>query len=357
MKRHDRRRRGLILAVCGLVLLAASGAGAQRESESAILMAVGSYGDLAVALSSASLRPLAEPAVERLNDTLTFVIKEERRFTVDWYAGRDWKYAHDYKNLLIIVDWNDGGEVVAAAQKLLGPGDLARLRTAEGGLVQLIDPYLSYQYGVLLAANDRAALKRLLERNAPRIRALVEAQNHERIRRQFRREGLRETLTSRYWSRHRFLIDIPNAYRENQVQPRGFPGIEWVRNGPTRGITLMWRKAQNPAAMLRDRAALLAMRREMGDALHHEDLSDADLQWRETKLGDLPALCLTGSWTSRELVGGGAFWCYFVADPEGGRVFCLDLLAFMPSLDEPKMPLYREMLAIAETFSLRAPHP
>jgi hypothetical protein len=50
-------------------------------------------------------------------------------------------------------------------------------------------------------------------------------------------------------------------------------------------------------------------------------------------------------------------WSYFIADSTGGRVFCLDLLAYLPHVDEPKMPLYREMLAIAETFSLRQPHP
>lgn len=356
-------RRTLPLLIAGALCATLSDAAlpgavrAQRAADQAIVMAVGSYGDVAVVLSSEALRPVAERALARMNDTLTFVIREEPRFALDWFAGKNWKYARDYKNLLIVVDWNDGGEVVKAVEKLLEAPDLARLRQAGGGLAQMVDPFLAYQFGVLVAGNGQNAVRRLLRDNAERIREQIEKQNHDRIRRQFAREGLRDALTSRYWRQHRFLIDIPSAYRENQAQPRGFAGIEWVRNGPTRGITLTWRKARDPAAALRDRDFLLAMRREMGDVLHREDVNAEGLEWGAARLGDLPAVKLTGSWVSRELAAGGAFWAFFVADPQGGRVFCLDLLAFMPSVDEPKMPLYRELLAIAETFSLTAPHP
>ncbi len=353
--------RAILLAVA-ILLVSGPGAGgtavaAPPPGEPAILMAVGSYGDVAVVLSSAGLRPMAEAAVARLNDPQTFVIREEPRFGIDWFVGDKWKYARDYKNLLLVVDWRDGGELAEAVTKLLPGGDLARLRAADGGVVQLVDPFLGYQFAVLVAAGDRPSLARLLDAHAVRIRELVERQNLERIRRQFRREGLRDALTTRYWRRHRFLIDIPVAYRENQTQPGGLPAIEWVRNGPTRGISLMWAATSDPAAALRDHARLLAMRREMADRLHREDLVEEDLNWESVRLGAHDAVRLRGSWISREIAGGGAYWSYFIADPKGQRLFCLDLLAYQPSVDEPKMPLYREMLAIAETFSLEAPHP
>ena len=329
----------------------------QARRERAITMAVGSYGDLAIVLSAPALRGVVRPALDRLNTQVTFVVREEPTFAVDFYAADEWKFAHDYKNLLILVNWSDGGRVVRAVEDLLEPPDLARLRAAGGGIAQLNDPLLSYQFAVIVAAHDRTQLAALLERNADRLRELYEKQNRERIRRQFAREGLHDGWLARNWQRYRILLSIPSVYRENQVEPAGFPGIEWTRAGPTRGITLSWRRAPHPETLLADRAALLSMRRDMGRVLHREEISDEGLEWESTRLGELPALRLTGSWVSREIQVGGAFWSYFIADPAGGRVFCLDLLAYMPHIDEPKMPLYRELLAIAETFSLRQPHP
>ncbi len=328
----------------------------QARRERPITMAVGSYGDLAVVLSAPALRGVVRPALDRLNTQVTFVVREEPTFAVDFYAGNEWKFAHDYKNLLILVNWSDGGRVVRAVEELLEPPDLERLRAAGGGIAQLTDPLLSYQFAVIVAAHDRTQLAALLDRNADHLRELYEKQNRERIRRQFAREGLHDDWLARNWGRYQILLSIPAAYRENQVEPNGFPGIEWTRAGPTRGITLSWRRAPHPETLLADRAALLAMRRDMGRVLHREEISDDGLEWESTRLGELPALRLTGSWVSREIQVGGAFWSYFIADPAGERVFCLDLLAYMPHIDEPKMPLYRELLAIAETFSLRQPH-
>lgn len=358
---RPRAGRGGWVFVSGLLVLVSLAPIARGEEparrERPITMAVGSYGDLAVILTAADLRGAVRPALDRLNTPVTFVLKEEPTFAVDFYAADDWKFAHDYKNLLILVNWSDGGRVVRAVEELLEAPDLARLRAAGGGLAQLNDPLLSYQFAVIVAARDRTQLATLLARNADRLRELFEQQNRERIRRQFAREGMHDDWLARNWRRYRILLGIPAAYRENQVEPGGFPGVEWTRAGPTRGITLSWRRAPQPAALLADRAALLAMRRDMGRVLHREEISDEGLAWESTRLGELPALRLTGSWISREIQGGGAFWSYFIADAAGGRVLCLDLLAYMPHVDEPKMPLYREMLAIAETFSLRQPHP
>ena len=230
------------------------------------------------------------------------------------------------------------------------------MRAGDGVLAQVADPYATFQFAIVAAAPDRNSLASLLRRHDGRIRGMLEEENRARLRRQFAREGVRDDLHSRYWRQHRFLIEIPQAYRENQNQPGGFPGIEWVRNQPTRGITLAWEGVDDPLAALADRARLLALRRRMADRMHAEDLEDDTLAWEvDARLGRLPAVRLTGLWTSREISGGGAFWCYFIADPEGRRVFCLDLLAYAPDLD--KVPLYREMLAIAESFSLSRPHP
>jgi len=67
----------------------------------------------------------------------------------------------------------------------------------------------------------------------------------------------------------------------------------------------------------------------------------------------LPAVKLTGAWSSRRVTAGGPFWSYFVADARRGRVLCLDLLVYAP--DRPKMDYFRRMRAILGTLSLEPP--
>jgi hypothetical protein len=160
---------------------------------------------------------------------------------------------------------------------------------------------------------------------------------------------------TRYWQQHGFFLEIPLEYRENQVNPEEFQGIEWMRNSPSRGISLAWREVADPEASLTDRELLLAWRQEMGQAMHHEEILDAPLAWSDTELGGKPSVQLSGSWASQVISGGGPFICFFLADVERGRLFCLDILIFAPGGD--KIAYMREMQAIAATFSLQRPHP
>jgi hypothetical protein len=321
-----------------------------------MLMAAGGYGDIAVLTSSEEVAEASRAALARINAPVDFIIKEEEPFKIDVFPGEKWKYGKNYKNLLIFVVWSDGGPLVKAVGQLVGAEDLTRLKQGDGGLVQVPEPYATFQLAIVVTAQDRNTLASLLRRNSDRIRELLETQGRERLRQQWAREGgTHEDLLQRYWRDHRFLLEVPRIYRENQSQPNGFPAIEWIRTGPTRGITLAWERAADPAALLADRDRLLALRRRMGETMHSETLDDRTFAWEDSRLGENPALKLTGLWISDEIQGGGVFWSYFLADERGGRVFCVDLLTYAPDMD--KMPFFREMLAVGETFSLAPPHP
>ena len=190
-----------------------------------------------------------------------------------------------------------------------------------------------------------------------RLLLAVEEQNlyRDRILQRFRHEGIAEDLVARNWSRYHFHLEIPKAYRQNQENPRGFPSIEWMRNAPSRGITLAWRQEADPRAFLDNRDELLAWRREMGEKVHDEELVDQSLAWSDTTVAGLPALKLTGAWSGLKFAGGGPFWSLFVPDEQNGRVFCIDLLCYAPN--ENKLPFFREMQAIASTFSVETPQP
>ncbi len=334
----------LALAFALPALLA--GAGCDLDRNEGVLMAAGSYGDLAVLVSSDALRPAVQPFLDALDRPVTFVIKQELPYAIDVYGPGKWELGRGYKNVLFLIDWSDRGKVKDAAEDLLSEETRATLAT--GGIARVDDPYARYQLGIIVGAPDRNSLASLLRRSEDRIAAMLRETITTRIQDRFRREGLRKELAASYRQHFGFTLEIPVAYAQNQVTPDGYPAVELMRTGPSRGITIGWRPSDDPQALLADREALAAWREELGRKVHDEELVPETFAWTDTTLGGRPALRLAGAWAGEDFAGGGPFWTYFVPDPEGGRVFLVDLLTYAPG--EDKMPLFREMRAIAETF-------
>jgi hypothetical protein len=340
---------GLLLIACLLFT------GCGFDSEKGILMAAGSYGDLAVVLSDDSLRPLAGRFLSEMNLEKTFVIKPETLFKPDFFGPDNWALSKGYKNALFLVRIGDGGNAEKAARKLMSSKAWERLTAGGGGIVKVIDPWSTYQQVVVVASRDRNSLGSILNKNAEKIRNLFEDSNRERILRRNRYDGLNTAQMDAYWDRYGIFLEIPAEYLQNQLEPDGYPGLELMRKGPSRGISLSWLKADDPAARLGDQESLVEMRRLMGDRLHGEDIIPSSFVWSPAVFQGVESVKLEGAWTSNTFSGGGAFWCYFIPDPDRGRLFCLDLLVYSPGMD--KMNFFRRMDAVASTFSTRRPQP
>lgn len=325
------------------------------DSEKGILMAAGSYGDLAVVLSDDSLRPLAGRFLSEMNLEKTFVIKPETLFKPDFYGPGKWKLCKGYKNALFLVRIGDGGGAEKAARKLMSSEAWERLTAGGGGIVKVIDPWSTYQQVVIVASRDRNSLGSILNKNAEKIRNLFEDSNRERILRRNRYDGLNTAQMDAYWDRYGIFLEIPAEYLQNQLEPDGYPGLELMRKGPSRGISLAWMKSDDPAALLGNQDSLVELRRLMGDKLHGEEIIPSSFVWSPAQIQGVESVKLEGAWTSNKFSGGGAFWCYFIPDPHRGRLFCLDLLVYAPGMD--KMNFFRRMDAVASTFSTRRPQP
>ncbi|MGD9547985.1 MAG: DUF4837 family protein [Candidatus Krumholzibacteriia bacterium] len=339
----------------GIPLLCLVAAGCGMEKDKGIFMAAGSYGDLAVVYSEDGLEPLARDFESRLGDLTTFVIKAEPRFNTDLYPAGKWELARGYKNAVFLVHLGQGGEAEKAVRGLLSAEAWDQLGTGQGGMVQRHDPWSTYQLLVVVASRDRNSLSSLLRQNMDRIRDTIENSNRERIQRRNRYDGLETRLMNVYWERFGFYLEIPATYRQNQLDTGVHPGIELMQNSPSRGITITWEAVDDPVGVLEDPEFLIGMRRAIGERLHDEELPEESLMWDEGGLPGVGGKKLTGSWTSTSFAGGGPFWCYFIADPAGRRVFCIDLLVYAPGMD--KMGFFRRMEAVAATFALERPQP
>ncbi len=325
------------------------------DSEKGILMAAGSYGDLAVVMSDDALRPLADRFMSEMNIQKIFVIKPEPLYKADYFGPDNWDLAKGYKNALFLVRIGDGGNAEKAARKLVSGDAWDRLTAGGGGIVKVIDPWSTYQQVVIVASRDRNSLGSILHKNSDRIRSLFEDSNRQRILRRNRYDGLNTAQMDAYWDRYGIFLEIPGVYLQNQLEPDGYHGLELMRNGPSRGISLAWEKSDDPVTMLDDQDALADMRHLMADKLHGEDVIPSSFVWSPAEIQGVACVKLEGAWTSNRFSGGGAFWCYFIPDAGRGRMFCLDLLVYAPGMD--KMNFFRRLDAVASTFSTHRPQP
>ncbi len=335
-----------------LILVLIAGCGVDKDK--GLFMAAGSYGDLAVVLSDESLRPAVDRFLSKLNPEVTFVISREQPFNVDVFEADNIDLCKNYKNIMFILRVGDGGKVQKQVSRLVSEQTMRQFSSGSGALVQLENPFSTYQFCLIAAANDRNSLASLLAGNADKIKALIEDKSAERIQRHNRHVGLLSKQMAAYWGRYKFYLEVPNDLRENQVEPNGFAGLELMCTAPSRGISISWQPSEDPVAMIRDNDYLVAMRAAMGEALHNEELVAETFIWRDAELNGIACRKLEGSWNSNTFAGGGPFWCYFIPDVQNQRLICLDLLVYAPQ--EKKSGYFRNLDAVAHTFSLRQPH-
>lgn len=316
-------------------------------------MAAGSYGDVAIALSDEALRPVTERFVGTFNPEFTFVIKPETLFNVDIFGPGQWDAARGYKNVLLLVRLGSGNGVERQAKRLVSREVWKQMETAGGGIAQVPDPWSTYQLAVVVVARDVNSLGSVLRRNPEKLRTIFEESNRERILRRNRYDGLQTDLMDRYWREFGFHLEIPVEFRQNQLQPNGFSGLELMANAPSRGISISWHETPEPLAYLTDAKVMLSLRTEMGRALHNEEIVPESLVWSRDLVGDRPCVRLEGAWSSSDFDGGGPFRCWFIPDLMRGRVYCVDLLVYAPNQD--KMAHFRQLEAVLSTFSTKGP--
>lgn len=342
-----------LLAALALAVLSGLLTGCGLDDEKAILMAAGSYGDVAVALSDEQLRPATERFLAAFNPQVTFVIQPETQFKVDVFGPRDWEVARGYKNALLLVRMGSGGALEKQAKRLISREAWQKMEQTGGGIVQVPDPWSTYQLAVIVVGRDINGIGSILRNNSEKLRGIIEDDNRQRILRRARHEGLQAGLMERYWREFGFWLEIPGEFRQNQLQPKGFPGLELITNAPSRGISISWRETAEPAAFLADADVMVALRQEMGSALHKEELVPESFTWSRDTIGDVPCVRLEGAWNSTDFDGGGPFRCWFIPDRARGRLYCVDLLVYAPGQD--KMGHFRRLEAFLSTFSTKGP--
>ena len=210
--------------------------GCDYDEEEPIFMAPGSYGDVAVVVSSASLQGGVEQFIGQMNEEYTFVLSRESLFNVDTYPPDRWELAKGYKNIIVLWRVGDGGPVEKMLRGRLTDAGEARAARPRGALIELEEPFASYQHALVLAAPGRQELPASCSTAA---RTTCGPGSNRRT--SSASCGATVTRASRAAhgepvAPHRFFMEIPGAFRLNQDEPDGYPGVELMRR-PRRGVS------------------------------------------------------------------------------------------------------------------------
>jgi hypothetical protein len=323
--------------------------GCNSSDNDYIISAVGSYGDVAIITSSEQTQLRVSSTLNNISNEEVFVLKKEETLNLRYFPVKRWKDARNYRNVIVAVNWSDGGQLQGLVKNMIPEHRLAKMLNGSGGLIKINDPWLRNQIALIAVANSASNLNRLLENQCDIISREIDSSNNTRIISDNRKRGIHKDIVDKYKKHLGLSIEFPLDYRQNQINPDGFKGVEWIIPGPpTRGISLSWIETENCSRDMSDQNFLADSRAELGEYLHSEKIVKSSLEWGVDTIAGYDAISLSGSWVSSEVGVGGPFKCYFIANPNYSQIICIDLLVYAP--DKEKVDYFRKMRAIIETL-------
>jgi hypothetical protein len=305
----------------------------------------GSYSEIMVVTQDGAGSPLAEEVDALLGEMLNYHISEDARFRVHHVKAADLEDV-PYKSLVFVGPVDHSTAVGREINALLGPAAAERVRTGAANLFRRDDMPGRGQVTFVLAAKDERALVYTLAERGDHLVSEVEESIRERMRGHLLKKHNKE-LTREMYLKYGFTIRVPTSYRllSDRLDP---PGIELLDDGPSRLLGIFWLDWEAQPT-LHDWMKLYRVRQNyVRERYAGDEMDSTRVRFSYDRLGEQPVVKMEGYWSNDVAISGGAYESYFVWDETNRLLWVLDLLVFAPGLDKP--PLFRELLALAETF-------
>jgi hypothetical protein len=281
-----------------------------------------------------------------LGRAVDYYVGEERAFEVGIIRAVDMSRRVEATNLVICGVAGEDTETGRHIGAVLGDEGLARVRSDRSAVFQREGLPRAGQLTVVVAAVSDVDLMDCVKNRGVEIGEILERGCRERLRRYFS-DRVDRPLSRRLRADYGFSVEIPGTYR---VLSEGGnpPGVQFLCDGPARLLGVSWFDWDGEPA-LADSAELFRVRAGYVQRAYEGDVMDSTrVSFRRARLGEYPAVEMSGYWSSSRSVAGGCYRTFFVYEPSEKLLWAVDLLAFAPGV--PKHPLFRELFAIAETF-------
>jgi len=336
----SRYRNAMVIVASACVISAFGGCGEMG------VQPLGSYSELLLVTELGAQDEWTRVLTPLLAREVDYVTDQEPAFRITAVAAEKVRDFPAYKNVVmcgVLEPITSIGQQIAG---FLGEADARRARDGAAVIVEFEDRPSRNQFTMILTATDADALRELIAVRAGEIGDILERSCRERMRR-----GLlgrkNESLMAELRGRYGFTIEIPSLYRvlSESAEPSG---VELIREPPTRILGVFWTE-RNAAPTLDDAEELFRIRAEYAWKRYANDEMDRErASFERARIGSYDAVKMVGYWYNERDVVGGCFTTYYIYDSGARLLWALDLLVFAPG--RPKHAMFRELLALAETF-------
>lgn len=252
------------------------------------------------------------------------------------------------RNLVLLVLLDAGGALDGLVRRVFPSDDLTRARRDGAALFTYTDVWAHDQVVAVVAAARGSALDSLLHRVLPRFAADYERTVVARWTKALRAEHSRAPQSDTPQAEVVFDIAVPAAYRPVERADGWKDAVGWVRDSPTRIVTVLWLDDVD-STQAHSSAFLRGVQRDALWRMHEDTLVEEQSDFDRTG----GQLYFVGVWQNQREVAGGPLITRFVHEPAARRLFAIQGLLFAPG--RPKHPFVRELRAVLGTFTIEGP--
>lgn len=306
----------------------------------------GSYSDVLIVSEDGAADPSARAIAEHLARPVDYYMDEEQAFNVSHMRAADLVGAPEVKSIVVCGVANPVSSVGQYILSRVGAESVRKIDEGEASVFKRENVPSAGQLTLIVTAGNEDALHELIRSRGEQILETIEASCRSRLR-DFLLEQENKSLTRKLRETYGFTVKVPTDYTmiNEDAEPAG---VELLREGPARLLGVFWIDWDHEPT-LEDSLALFRARSDYVWKRYDGDVVDSTrVEFAPSRLGEYPAVRMSGYWSNSRALAGGYYETYFVYHEGAELLWCVDLLAFAPGL--PKRPQFRELLALAETF-------
>lgn len=308
---------------------------------------VGSYSDILLVTEEGARDPVVTVILPELAYPLDYYVSTDIQFNVQHVRSQDLDAVPAIKNLVICGVASPVSDVGRRISTMLGESGMARLR-AGGHIFKKDDLPGAGQMTMIVTGQSSEDVAQAIAEKGAEIRDTIEESCRKRIRGYLLKNN-NAALTRRLQQQYGFVLQVPALYEVFSEESHP-PGVELLRNGPSRSLGIFWLDWDKKPT-INERQALFEARADYVYARYDGDVMDSTrVRFSLDHLGEYPAIRMEGYWSNSRSVAGGYYKTYFIYRESDELLWAVDMLVYAPGL--PKHPLFRELLAIAEAFRL-----
>jgi hypothetical protein len=282
----------------------------------------------------------------------TFIVINEKYFTLVKAEMKDIDKLLQYKNLLFIGDLKSKGAVSEHLRKSMLPRQSERVENSGGEMYVAKNRWVKDQLVVYMVGNNLENLLKLNILQANRMYDLFLNRLGERLAYQTYQTKL---IPEDFFSDYPFTLKIPESYRlfSNDRANHFLSFLYRIRSEsrdfPDKYISVYYEDVQTDSLKLE---WLLEKRKQI--ALKYYDGDEFDpkmLRSEKLSFGKYQAWHIIGPWKNMKHDIGGGFQSFAFYDAQQKRAYLIDNAVYFPAGD--KLPELLEMQKISSTFKVK----